>query len=549
MATHRQLTFTGKADNPAISPGGDFVAYINDKQLQVQDLAGGQPITIASGPGLRKPQWMPDGLQVLFARFMESEQAGSGIFVIPRTGGTARKLTSYALYYTPSPDGDSLLCGFVDDFRILRLKTAEEHESGEKFFQDAGFTLVFDAEWSPRGDRIILLGSAGKGGSAFLALLAPDGSAVKTILQGQEPFNSARWNPTGDAVYYIRTKENNPELLKAAIHPQSGAVAETKVLLSGLLLGGTFGVSRDGRKLAYSRVHRSSHVWLADIRDGGTKPEIKTRQLTSGTQEYRSPAISPDGKWVVVAAGSGYKSNLYLLPAEGGAPQQLTFLEGRNDAPQWSPDGKQIAFGSSSSGRKLVMTVPVSGGQPQERSHRPLWRNYGICWSADGSRILYQLEGARNFGVIDLATGKETDLVANESVGWISDPVVSPDGKKIAVSWNRRDASGQRSPGIWIISLEDQSQRLLVKEDPNADNVPLCWSADGKSLYYGQREKGEMHKVFVVAPAGGAPRLYAELPLKATDLQMTPDGKRIVCRVSEVESDIWLAENFDPDVK
>jgi hypothetical protein len=30
---------------------------------------------------------------------------------------------------------------------------------------------------------------------------------------------------------------------------------------------------------------------------------------------------------------------------------------------------------------------------------------------------------------------------------------------------------------------------------------------------------------------------------------MTPDGKRIVCRVSEVESDIWLAENFDPDVR
>ena len=77
-----------------------------------------------------------------------------------------------------------------------------------------------------------------------------------------------------------------------------------------------------------------------------------------------------------------------------------------------------------------------------------------------------------------------------------------------------------------------------------------CGSADGKSLYYGQRdEKREMHKVFIIPPAGGAARLYAELPLKTTDLQMTPDGKRIVCRVSEVESDIWLAENFDPDVR
>jgi Tol biopolymer transport system component/predicted Ser/Thr protein kinase len=550
VATHRQLTFTGKADNPAISPGGDFVAYINDKQLQVQDLAGGQPITIASGPGLRVPRWMPDGLQVLSARSAESEQAGRGLFVIPRTGGTARKLTSYGFYYTPSPGGDSLLCGYIDAFRILHVKTAEERKFEGKFFQDAGFTWVFDADWSPRGDRIILAGT-GKGESIVLALLTPDGSAVKTVLQGPEPLTSPRWNPTGDAVYCVRTKENNPELLKAAIDPQSGAVTETKVLLSGLPLGGTFGVSRDGKKLAYSRVHRLSQVWLADIQAGGAKPEIKTRQLTSGTQEYGYPAISPDGKWVVVPAGSGSKTNLYLLPAEGGAPQQLTFLEGRNGAPQWSPDGKQIAFGSTSSGRPVVMTVPVSGGQPQVRSHRPLSRNYGISWSADGSRILYQLVGDRSFGVIDLASGKETDLVANESVGWISAPVVSPDGKKVAVYWNRSGAPGQWSPGVWIISLEDQSQRLLVKEDPKTSNIPLCWSADGKSLYYGQRddEKREMHKVFIVAAASGAPRLYAELPLKTTDLQMTPDGKRFVCRVSEVESDIWLAENFDPDVR
>jgi len=124
------LTFTGKADKPAISPGGDFVAYLNDKQLQVQDLAGGQPITIASGPDLRVPRWMPDGLQVLLARAAESEQAGSGLFVIPRTGGTARKLTSYGMYYTPNPSGDSLLWGYIDAFRILHVKTAEERKFG-----------------------------------------------------------------------------------------------------------------------------------------------------------------------------------------------------------------------------------------------------------------------------------------------------------------------------------------------------------------------------------------------------------------------------------
>jgi len=448
---------------------------INDKQLLVQDLAGGQPITIAGAKYLWGPRWTPDGLQVMFAA-RESDPTRSGLFVIRRTGGTARKLTSYGLYYTASPNGDSLLYGAVIWFRILRLKTAEERPFGRKFFQDAGFTWIHGADWSPRGDRIILQGT-GKGESIFLALMTPDGSAVKTVWQGPEPLQSPRWNPTGDAVYYIRAKENNPELLKAAIHPQSGAVTETKVLLSGLPLGDTFAVSRDGRELAYSRIHRRSQIWLADIRDGGAKPEITTRQLTSGTQEYRYPAISPDGKWIVVATGSGSKRNLYLLPAQGGAPQQLTFLEGRNEAPAWSPDGKQIAFGSSSSGRAVVMTVPVSGGQPQVPSHRPLNQDYVLRWSADGRRIFYQLEGNRNFGVIDLATGRETDLLANESVGNILEPVVSPDGKKIAVFWNRSGASGQPDSGIWrdaapVRRIAPQSHRPANDAGRQAHRLP-----------------------------------------------------------------------------
>ena len=32
-------------------------------------------------------------------------------------------------------------------------------------------------------------------------------------------------------------------------------------------------------------------------------------------------------------------------------------------------------------------------------------------------------------------------------------------------------------------------------------------------------------------------------------ISMTPDGKRIVCNVVELQSDVWLMENFDPEVE
>ena len=35
---------------------------------------------------------------------------------------------------------------------------------------------------------------------------------------------------------------------------------------------------------------------------------------------------------------------VWLAPASGGAPRQLTRVEGQLDDPRWSPDGKSVAF-------------------------------------------------------------------------------------------------------------------------------------------------------------------------------------------------------------
>src|SRR5262249_26448747 len=155
--------------------------------------------------------------------------------------------------------------------------------------------------------------------------------------------------------YYIRSKDNTPELMKATIDSRSGAWRRSTVLLSGLPLGLSFGVSWDGRKLAYPRVNVSSHVWLADITGGTAQATLQTRPLTSGTQEYRDPAISPDGKWVAFSAGVTPTYNLFIMPLSGKGTRQLTAEEGESSGPSWSPDGRYIAFGSFVSGRPVVM--------------------------------------------------------------------------------------------------------------------------------------------------------------------------------------------------
>src|SRR5579859_4942760 len=70
-----------------------------------------------------------------------------------------------------------------------------------------------------------------------------------------------------------------------------------------------------------------------------------------------TPAISPDGRWVVfvrnttVEAENRRHSELWIAPSDGGSPAtRLTSPMFNATAPRWSPDGKLLVFRSSRSG-------------------------------------------------------------------------------------------------------------------------------------------------------------------------------------------------------
>jgi TolB protein len=55
------------------------------------------------------------------------------------------------------------------------------------------------------------------------------------------------------------------------------------------------------------------------------------------------PDWSPDGDNIVYTARTGQSTDIWVAPAEGGEPYQLTTL-GACSEPVWSPDGEYIAF-------------------------------------------------------------------------------------------------------------------------------------------------------------------------------------------------------------
>lgn len=108
-------------------------------------------------------------------------------------------------------------------------------------------------------------------------------------------------------------------------------------------------MSPDGKKAIYSlttiepqeenklEYDYRSHLWITDF----VNPP---KPLTRGLESARQPSWSPDGTKIVFARNIKGKSQLFVMPLDGGEAYQLTDSKYGAGGPLWSPDGSKIVF-------------------------------------------------------------------------------------------------------------------------------------------------------------------------------------------------------------
>ena len=174
------------------------------------------------------------------------------------------------------------------------------------------------------------------------------------------------------------------------------------------------------------------------------------------------------------------------------------------------------------------------GAGPQEFPQTEVSANtMRVVW-APGDRPLYQRPGNQNFSYLDVTTGEQQPLVRDERRGWNFYPEYSPDGKQVAIAWNRSPLA------LWSITREPYSERM-VSEEPLA---PVGWSPDGQWIYV-TRMYPFSSFVGRVPATGGDREVLVTLPGDVTFASVDPGGTRIVAAVREVQSDVFVVEDFD----
>ncbi|GAB4518079.1 MAG: hypothetical protein Tsb0010_02280 [Parvularculaceae bacterium] len=119
--------------------------------------------------------------------------------------------------------------------------------------------------------------------------------------------------------------------------------------------------SADGRYVAFfsrdGTRGRSDDIYLHD------RLTRETRRLTDHPANDFTPAIAPDGAYVVYASnrlGSG-RSKLFAIMADGACETQISFGPGNHVEPNFSPDGRRIAFSMRKGGDYDIAGIAAPG--------------------------------------------------------------------------------------------------------------------------------------------------------------------------------------------
>jgi dipeptidyl aminopeptidase/acylaminoacyl peptidase len=186
------------------------------------------------------------------------------------------------------------------------------------------------------------------------------------------------------------------------------------------------------------------------------------------------------GEWIAYIAHPAL--TLWRSKLDGSSRTQLTYAPMQAHMPRWSPDGTQIAFMASRPGKPWkIYVMPAEGGAPRELTagnHNQGDRNQGDpSWTAKGDSVVfagmpwleYGTATGPNIHIVDVKTAQVSDVPGSEN---LFSPRCSPDGRYLA-------ALSADSTKLMLFDMDKKIWTQLAASQFGFEN----WSHDGKYLY------------------------------------------------------------------
>ncbi len=338
-------------------------------------------------------RWSPDGTSILFSE-------NGAIYFAKEDGSDRRKIWA--------TDGAIDSLGFSPDARELTFAVLAKQNSRQWRVSVDGsgaHPLLSDwpahsdqwfGQWTPGGKHFVFLSDREGRGNVY-ELVRPrwfewwKRPTAALITGNQIDIRALAPGPDGESLYVVGEADQGS---LQVLDPLSGKYVP---FLNGMPAQ-AFVISPDRQWMAYSTYPNGS-LWKSKL-DGS-----EARQLTA------SPANmvqwSRDGK--SLAYSDGYR--IYILSADGGAPDKLMGGGDREGFPTWAPDDSSIAFSYYNPENPHDEGIHTIDLASRKISIMPDTQGFSLpSWSPDGKYLVAMTQQPSRMMLYSVATKAWTEL-------------------------------------------------------------------------------------------------------------------------------------------
>lgn len=473
---------------------------------------------------------------------------GGDIWVVEKTGGTARKLSSppgEESFPRFSPDGSRIaFSGNYDGNTDVYVVPAMGGEP-TRVTHHPGDDRVVD--WTPDGSRLLLASNRASGLARFrkLFLVSPDGGLPEALPMAYGEFGS--FSPDGRRIAYTpddRSSRNwkryrggmapevwimHLESLEAENISDSDANDQFPMWHEGTV----YFLSDRGPRLR-------DNIWAYDVSSGDM------RQLTEFTDfDVTWPAIGPSDL-VFQAGGTLYRMDLASEEVHAVNVEVVTDLATTKPRTvnvgnliQWagiSPTGKRAVFQA----RGEVFTVPAEHGPVRNLTRASGSAERYPSWSPDGRWIAYWSDASGEYQlVLEAADGSgESRTLTSLDEGYRYRPFWAPESDRLAFIDNTQT--------IRILDVESgdltEIGRTTSNLHPSLQGFQLSWSADGRWLAYSRVvPEAQNSAVFLFDTRNGELHQVTSAYYNDADPVFDPDGEYLYFKTDRNLSPVYTA--------
>ena len=470
-------------------------------------------VPFTSYPGRQiSPAFSPDGKQVAFA--WDGEQGGNfDIYVKLVDAGTPLRLTSSpANEWAPAWSPDARYIAFCRD-KYAGITTSSRLAPYGLWFgnfsgpieiwmipalggaeRKLGESTGCGLSWSPDGKYLALVDKSGpREPSSIFWLSIETGDKRKVTSPPTEYVAdwSPRFSPDGKTLAFVRSYSTiNDEVCLLSVTSDGRPLGEPRRLtLDG---PSAFGLdwTADGRRIVYSSGQESSTNLFTIPASGGASERLAVAGFATALSVSRSDSRLAYERDV-------FDTNIWRVPGPNAtgvksAPSRFIASTQPDAEPQFSPDGTKIVFGSARSGNYEIWVCDSEGRNPVQLT----------SFGADGVGSPRSSPDSR-WIAFDSAKGGNGDIYVVSADGGQSRRLTSGPSTNMRPSWSRDGRwiyFGSDRSGDWQIWKQPAQGGAAIQVTKTKGGEEAFESADSKFVYYA---KLDAPGVWRVAVAGG----------------------------------------------